>query len=159
MLNHSQSFSNSRRSDFEKPGTLRRSNSLDVVSLQGGVKSSLDPRDTRGSQNTETLKRTKSRKERHAFRNMGLEESIFASRGCDSPPPHPPDPPSNMTFDTLRSKHTFVFPVIDISISAKVLDLKDNDPSLSVFLIPEQFVKDLKDLCPHSWDPLPCNVM
>ena len=48
--------------------------------------------------------------------------------------------------------------VIDFSLTSKVLELKDDDPSLIVVLDPDQFVKDLKDLDPNRWDPLPCNV-
>ena len=48
--------------------------------------------------------------------------------------------------------------MIDFSLTSKVLELKDDDPSLIVVLDPDQFVKDLKDLDPNRWDPLPCNV-
>ena len=51
------------------------------------------------------------------------------------------------------------FPVISFAQRGKVLDLSDDDPSLLVELDPDQFVKDLKQLDPNNWDPLPYNVM
>ena len=51
------------------------------------------------------------------------------------------------------------FPVISFAQRGKVLDLSDDDPSLIVELDPDQFVKDLKQLDPNNWDPLPYNVM
>jgi hypothetical protein len=38
----------------------------------------------------------------------------------------------------------------------KILDLPDEHPSLFVTQDPDQFAKDLKDLDPMGWDPLPC---
>ena len=51
------------------------------------------------------------------------------------------------------------FSVISFAQRGKVLDLSDDDPSLLVELDPDQFVKDLKQLDPNNWDPLPYNVM
>jgi hypothetical protein len=48
-------------------------------------------------------------------------------------------------------------PVINFGQRKKFLDLPDEHPSLLVTLDPDQFAKDLKDLDPLGWDPLPCN--
>jgi hypothetical protein len=47
---------------------------------------------------------------------------------------------------------------IDFSQRAKILDLSDDDPSLIAVLDPDQFVRDLKEIDPMSWEPLPCNI-
>jgi hypothetical protein len=49
--------------------------------------------------------------------------------------------------------------VTDFSRRDKVLDLNDDDPRLIVVLDPDQFVKDLKEMDPQNFDPLPCNIM
>ena len=49
--------------------------------------------------------------------------------------------------------------MIDFSRRDKFLDLKDDDPSLIMMLDPDEFVKDLKEMDPQNFDPLPCNIM
>ena len=48
---------------------------------------------------------------------------------------------------------------ISVPFCGKILDLSNDDPSMYFELDPEQFIKDLKQLDPHNWDPLPINIM
>jgi hypothetical protein len=41
----------------------------------------------------------------------------------------------------------------------KILELNDGDQNIYFELDPDQFIKDLKQLDPHNWDPLPINIM
>ena len=47
---------------------------------------------------------------------------------------------------------------IDFSQRPKILKMVDEDPKLSLKLDAEQLVRDLKQLDPNRWDPLPVNV-
>ena len=49
--------------------------------------------------------------------------------------------------------------VFDFSQMSDVLALDNQDPRLRHVLDADQFVKDLKDLDPQNWDPLPCNIV
>jgi hypothetical protein len=62
------------------------------------------------------------------------------------------------TIQQLSNLSSFVSPAINFSQRDKILDLKDDDPSLYVAVDPDQFIKDLKALEPNHWDPLPCNI-
>ena len=66
---------------------------------------------------------------------------------------------STLSIIAERVGHTDGPPVavIDISRRCKVLDLNDDD--LRLIVDPEQFAKEVKEMDPQHFDPLPCNIM
>ena len=47
---------------------------------------------------------------------------------------------------------------IDFSQRPKILKMIDEDPTVSIKLDGEQLVRDLKQIDPNRWEPLPVNV-